>query len=147
MSVNIKNQKEIEDDFNTNIEIRRLFKVRKTLKRKKPEFNRYCHHKFKRLTKSWRRPRGLQSKQRRGILGKGAVVTIGYGSPSLVKGLHPSGYDELLVYNVNDLSLISPEYEAIRIASSVGAKKRIEIINKAKELDIKILNSCLKMES
>jgi len=50
-------------------EFRRLFKVRKVLKGKKPTFRRQCHHKFKRLKTSWRRPRGLQSKQRRGYLG------------------------------------------------------------------------------
>lgn len=128
----------------TDIEIKRLFKIRKIQKRKKPEFNRYCHHKFKRLNKSWRRPRGLQSKQRRGVLGKGAIATVGYGSPSLVRCLHPSGFDECLIYTIDEILLISPEYEAIRIGSSVGTKKKLEIMKKAKELNIKILNPCSK---
>ncbi|MBZ3936260.1 50S ribosomal protein L32e [Methanimicrococcus blatticola] len=121
-------------------EIRRLFKVRKVQKGKKPSFHKQNHHKFKRLTKAWRRPRGLQSKQRRGYLGKGAIATVGYGSPVLTKGLHPSGYDEILVYNVDDLVLVDPEYEAVRIGGTVGGKKKAAIVAKAKEFNIKVLN-------
>ncbi|WNY24047.1 hypothetical protein MmiHf6_13720 [Methanimicrococcus hongohii] len=121
-------------------EFRRLFKVRKVQKARKPSFHKQNHHKFKRLTKSWRRPRGLQSKQRRGYLGKGAIATVGYGSPVLTKGLHPSGYDEVLVYNVDDLVLVDPEIEAVRIGGKVGAKKRAAIVEKCKEFDIKVLN-------
>jgi len=121
-------------------EFRRLFKVRKVQKAKKPSFHKQCHHKFKRLTKAWRRPRGLQSKQRAGILGKGAMATVGYGSPVLTKGLHPSGYDEVLVYNVDDLVLVDPEFEAVRIGGQVGGKKRAAIVEKAAEFNIKVLN-------
>ena len=121
-------------------EFRRLFKVRKVQKAKKPSFHKQCHHKFKRLTKAWRRPRGLQSKQRAGILGKGAMATVGYGSPVLTKGLHPSGYDEVLVHNVDDLVLVDPEFEAVRIGGQVGGKKRAAIVEKAAEFNIKVLN-------
>lgn len=121
-------------------EFRRLFKVRKVQKSKKPSFHKQCHHKFKRLTSAWRRPRGLQSKQRRGYLGKGAIATVGYGSPVLTKGLHPSGYDEILIHNVDDLVLVDPEFEAVRIGGKVGAKKRAAIVEKCKEFNIKVLN-------
>ncbi|MDR0767623.1 MAG: 50S ribosomal protein L32e [Methanosarcinales archaeon] len=121
-------------------EFRRLFKVRKVLKGKKPSFQRQCHHKFKRLTNVWRRPRGLQSKQRRGYKGKGAIATVGYGSPVLTKGLHPSGYDEVMVHNVDDLVLVDPEIEAVRIGGKVGGKKRAAIVEKCKEFNIKVLN-------
>ena len=121
-------------------EFRRLFKVRKVQKAKKPTFRKQCHHKFKRLTKAWRRPRGLQSKQRAGILGKGAMATVGYGSPVLTKGLHPSGYDEVLVHNVDDLVLVDPEFEAVRIGGKVGGKKKAAIVAKAAEFNIKVLN-------
>ena len=121
-------------------EFRRLFKVRKVQKAKKPTFRKQCHHKFKRLTKAWRRPRGLQSKQRAGILGKGAMATVGYGSPVLTKGLHPSGYDEVLVHNANDVFYVDPEFEAIRISGKVGGKKKAHILAVAAEHNIKVLN-------
>ena len=144
MNNNQKNEtKKMFIDFN----IKRLFNIRKIQKKKKPKFNRYCHHKFKKLNKSWRKPRGLQSKQRKKILGKGHIVSIGYGSPVLVSKLHPSGYQEHLINNIYELQLISTDIEAIRIASSVGMKKKIEIIKKAKEMNIKILNPFKEKEN
>lgn len=121
-------------------ESKRLFNVRKVQKGKKPQFKRTCSHKFKRLDSNWRRPRGLQGKQRRKYLGKGAVAQVGFGSPIAVKGLHPSGYADVLVYTVADLELVDPSYEAIRIASKVGSKKKAMILAKAEELSIKVLN-------
>lgn len=121
-------------------ESRRLFNVRKVQKGKKPQFKRTCSHMFKRLDSNWRRPRGLQGKQRRKVLGKGTVVQVGFGSPVAVKGLHPSGYADVLVSNVADLELVDPSYEAIRIAAKVGAKKKVMILAKAEELSLKVLN-------
>ena len=123
---------------------KRLLKVRRRLKARKPEFKRYCAHKKLRLrNKSWRRPRGLDNKLRIRYGGKKSgriVVNAGFGSPKAVRGLHPSGYEEVLVHNPMELDKINPERQAIRIASNVGMKKRLAIEDKAKELGLKILN-------
>ena len=121
-------------------ESKRLFKVRKVLKGKKPHFNRTDSHKYKRLDSNWRRPRGLQGKQRKHIKAKGALAQVGYGSPVAVKGLHPSGYADVLVRNVGDIDAIDATIEAIRIARTVGAKKKSAIEEKAAQLGIKVLN-------
>jgi len=121
-------------------ESRRLFKLRKVLKGKKPHFNRTDSHKYKRLDSNWRRPRGLQGKQSKHIKAKGALAQVGYGSPVAVKGLHPSGYADILVRNVGDVDAIDATIEAIRIARTVGAKKKAVIEEKAAELGIKVLN-------
>lgn len=121
-------------------ESRRLFKLRKVLKGKKPHFNRTDAHKYKRLDSNWRRPRGLQGKQRKHIKAKGALAQVGYGSPVAVKGLHPSGYADILVRNVGDVDAIDATIEAIRIARTVGAKKKAVIEEKAAKLGIKVLN-------
>jgi len=123
---------------------KRLLRVRRRLKARKPEFKRYCAHKKLRLrNKSWRRPRGLDNKLRIRYGGKKSgriVVNVGFGSPKAIRGLHPSGYEEVLIYNPNELEKIDPERQAIRIASQVGMKKRLAIEDKAKELGLKILN-------
>jgi len=121
-------------------ESRRLFRVRKVQKNKKPDFKRADSHKIKRLDSNWRRPRGLQGKQRRHIRAKGALVKPGYGSPAAVKGLHPSGYAEVLVNTVADVDNVDASIEAVRIARTVGARKKSMIEAKAAELGIKILN-------
>nr|WP_321497525.1 50S ribosomal protein L32e [uncultured Methanolobus sp.] len=120
--------------------VKRLFKVRKIQKHKKPQFKRTESHKYKRLDDNWRRPRGGQGKQRRGIKAKGAVAQVGYGSPAAVKGLHPSGYAEILVCTVSQLDNVNAEVEAIRIAAKVGGRKKALIEAKAAELSIKVLN-------
>jgi large subunit ribosomal protein L32e len=129
-----------EGTLDMDSESRRLFNVRKVLKGKKPQFKRAAYHKFKRLDSNWRHPRGIQGKQRRKYISKGALAQVGYGSPVAVKGLHPSGYSDVLISSVDELELIDPSYEAIRIASTVGARKKAIIITKAEELGIKILN-------
>ncbi len=126
------------------MEHKRLLKVRRRQKARKPEFRRYCWNKKLRLrNKSWRRPRGMFNKLRKRYGGKwsGRIpVNVGFGSPKAVRGLHPSGYEEVLVYNPSDLDKIDRERQAVRIASCVGMKKRLAIEDKAKELGIKVLN-------
>ncbi|HHV25395.1 MAG TPA: 50S ribosomal protein L32e [Methanosarcina sp.] len=126
--------------LDTDSEFRRLFNVRRVQKGKKPQFKRAACHKFKRLDSNWRRPRGLQGKQRKKYVSKGALAQAGYGSPVAVKGLHPSGYSDVLISSAAELELVDASYEAIRIASTVGARKRAIILIKAEELGIKVLN-------
>jgi len=119
---------------------KRLLNTRKQQKSKKPTFKRTDSHKKKKLDDNWRRPRGLQSKLRRRFASKGAVVQVGYGSPKAVRGLHPSGFEEVMVRNQNDLQPIDPSYQAARIARTVGVRKRQMIEEIAKSREIKILN-------
>jgi len=115
-------------------------KVRARAKNKKPAFVRAESWKYDRFSISWRRPRGLDNKIRRKIKGWPAGVSVGYKGPKIARGLHPSGYREVLVYNVNDLSAVDPNTQAVRIAHTVGKRKRALVIAEAKKLNIKILN-------
>ncbi|MFP4655409.1 MAG: 50S ribosomal protein L32e [Methanohalobium sp.] len=122
-------------------ESKRLFNVRKVQKSKKPDFRRADSHRVLRVPPSWRKPKGKNSKLRKNIKAKGSLVKVGYGSPEVVKGLHPSGYTEVLVKNPKDVeNVIDASTEAIRIGRTVGAKKRSMIEEKASELGIKVLN-------
>ncbi|NYB52752.1 MAG: 50S ribosomal protein L32e [Methanobacteriaceae archaeon] len=107
---------------------------------KKPKFRRQEWHRYKKLGTKWRKARGKLSKARRYQARKPALPTIGYCSPHATKGLHPSGYRDVRVCNVKDLEKLDPEVHAARISSTVGLRKREVIIDKAKELKIKILN-------
>jgi large subunit ribosomal protein L32e len=116
----------------------RLLKVRARQKAKKPEFNRHDSHKKKKLSTSWRKPRGLHNKLRQQVAAKGRLVRPGFGSPKAVREYHPCGLREVLVNNVKELE--GAQGCAVRIASSVGMKKRLEIQNKASEIGLKVLN-------
>jgi large subunit ribosomal protein L32e len=57
-----------------------------------------------------------------------------------VRGIHPSGKEEVHVYNVGDLSIVDPETQVARIGGSVGLRKRVKIVQEAELQGIRILN-------
>ena len=77
---------------------------------------------------------------RRRVQGHPRLVKIGYSTPKRDRALHPSGFRELLIHNSDELIGINPKTEAVRIASTVGEKKKLTIMAKAEELAVKILN-------
>lgn len=105
-----------------------------------PDFKRQDHHKKKRTPESWRRPRGNLSKQRRGVKGKGQTVEAGYRTPKAVRGRHPSGFQEVRVANTDDLEGVDGDTHAVRIASTVGERKRERIEEEAEDAGIRVLN-------
>ncbi|MBN2735293.1 MAG: 50S ribosomal protein L32e [Methanomicrobiaceae archaeon] len=115
----------------------RLIKARNA---QRGSFKRQGLSRKKKLDDTWRRPRGLQSKQRRQKKCKGSHPQPGFGSPRAVRGMHPSGYEEVLVFNVADLEGLDAETQAIRISATVGGRKRVDIQAKADEVPLKILN-------
>ncbi|MDI6807212.1 MAG: 50S ribosomal protein L32e [Candidatus Aenigmarchaeota archaeon] len=108
--------------------------------KKKPKFERWMSRAYKRVKPSWRRPRGRQSKIRIKEKAKLRMPTPSYGVPKRLRYLHPSGLREVLIHNVDELLRVNPKGEVARIASKVGKKKRTEIIKKAEELKVRILN-------
>ena len=109
------------------------------------KFRRQGTKYLKRLGEKWRAPKGKQNKLRQHQKSKGHYPHPGYGSPLSLKSLHPSGYQEIMVRNLKDLEKVG-EKQAIRIASTIGRKKRIEIMKIVGERKLKILNP-LKQEA
>jgi len=110
------------------------------LRKRKPKFRRQEWFRFKRLGEVWRKPRGRDSKMRRGIRGKPAMPSVGYRMPKRLRGLHPSGMVEVLVHNLDKLRRVDPKRQVVRIASAVGGRKRKQILELAKELGVRVLN-------
>ena len=129
-----KKKAELSDD------IKKYLPIREELKKRTPHFYREEWFRYKKLGKSWRRPDGISSKMRRNFKYRPNRVRVGYRGPKKTRGLHPSGFQEIMVYNTNDLEAIDPKTQAARIGGAVGTRKRIEIEKKASELDIRILN-------
>ena len=121
-------------------EMKRLLNVRKKQKSKKPEFKQTDSHKKKKLADYWRKPDGIHNKTRYALKGKTPLVEAGYGSPAAVRGLHPSGFEEVLVRTPKDIESLKVGRQAARIARTVGSRKRAIIEKKAAELGLKILN-------
>jgi len=118
----------------------KALRARKRVKKKKPTFVRSESWRYVKLKESWRRPRGLDHKMRRKIKGWPPTVSVGYKGPKVARGLHPSGYKEVLVHNAKEIANIDPKTEVARIAHTVGKKKRVQILAEAKKCKVFILN-------
>jgi large subunit ribosomal protein L32e len=111
---------------------------------RRPRFNREESWRYKRVKSAWRSPRGKTSRVRRSKDGWPAVVKIGYSRPAAMRGIHPSGLRDVLVYRPSDLDKLDANTQVARIAHTVGERKRVAIVEEAKKKDIRILNPGLK---
>ena len=93
-------------------------------------FKRQEYARYKKLGIKWRRPRGKTSKMRRYEAGKPDMPAIGYITPKAERGLHPSGFKDVLVCNMEDLLNIDPATEAARISASIGKRKKDMMLEK-----------------
>ena len=65
----------------------------------------------------------------------------GYRAPKKVRGLHPSGLEDILIMHIKDLENLTPEKHGIRISARLGARKRIKVVEHAQDLGFKVFNT------
>ncbi len=120
----------------------RLLKLRRTLDTQRPIFGRQAANRYFRIGRdgAWRRPRGLQSKQRRHYGYRSQIVSVGYRSPARVRGLVPSGFRPVIVRTTADLEGLNATVEAAVIARTVGTRRRLALEEDARRLGIRVLN-------
>ena len=122
-------------------ETKEALALRAAQKKATPSFRRTEWFRYKRLSRSgWRKPHGMDNKQRRNYRYRGSLVRIGHGKVKAANGIHPSGFEEVMVHNSSDLEQIDPETQAARVGSTVGGRKRENIHSRADELGIRVLN-------
>ena len=119
----------------------KLLSARRRVAERRPKFIRQESWRYDRLAENWRKPKGKDNKMRQQKAGVPAIVKVGYRGPRIARGLHPSGYTDNVVHNVIEVAKLDPKKDAARLGHTVGKRKRIEIIAKANELGIKILNA------
>lgn len=116
----------------------KLLKLRKEMKSKKPDFIRQNKGK-KSLKLCWRQPKGGHSKLRMKKGGHLPHPSMGFSSPKAVRHLHPSGLKERIISNINQLNTLQKN-EGIIISARVGLRKKLDLLNKIKELKLPLLN-------
>jgi len=115
---------------------------RQEIKGHNPDFVRPESWRYVRLQTNWRKPKGIDHHQRKQkSRGRPGLVKVGYGGPKEARGLHPSGFTDNLVHNLNDLEKLDPKKDGVRFGHSVGTRKRKEIVVKAVERKFKIFNA------
>jgi len=110
-----------------------------TGKRKKPRFTRQDAHKKAKLPGSWRKPRGLQSKLRLKRRGYVRPISIGYGSPKATRGM-VKGLVPVIITVAADYEGLDAKQHGAIISSTLGSRRREQLITLAKEKGITVLN-------
>ena len=132
----VPRQKPVLDD-----ETKAALLTRKSQRSSMPKFRRQEWFRYYRLARTgWRKPNGYQSKQRLNMKYRTPMVRIGHRKIASVRGLHPSGFEEVLVKTPSDLEGLNPDSQAVRVSAGVGNRKRTIIHNRADQLGLRILN-------
>ncbi|MHA1965016.1 MAG: 50S ribosomal protein L32e [Candidatus Thorarchaeota archaeon] len=118
----------------------RILKIAKQKKKRMPKFRHEQAHRWIRVSDSWRKLRGIDSATREKRKGRIAMVSSGYRTPKAVRNLHPSLFVEVRIHRASELEELDPEVHAVRIASTVGFRKRQEIIAVADAKLLRVLN-------
>ncbi|CAG8842933.1 6455_t:CDS:1, partial [Gigaspora margarita] len=92
---------------------------------------------------SWRKPKGIDNRVRRRFKGQLPMPKIGYGSNKKTRYLMPNGFKKFLVSNVKELELLLMHNKtyAAEIAHNVSSRKRIAIIDRAQQLNVRVINA------
>ncbi len=120
--------------------LKKLVEMRDEIAEHRPAFVRQESWRYVRIKPMWRKPKGVDSKMRRQDKGWPKLVRVGYRGPSEARYLHPSGHYEVLVHNSRELETVVPGRDVARIGRTVGARKRVLILKRAKELGINVVN-------
>merc|ERR1712196_452479 len=110
----------------------------KIVKKKTNKFKRHQSDLHARVSESWRRPKGIDSRVRRKFKGKVLMPNIGYGSNKKTRHVLPDGFKKFLMYN---------RTYAAEVAHSVSRKTREAILERAKVLDINVTNAAARMRT
>ena len=113
------------------------------LKRRKPRFLNLARYWKLGAVKSWRKPRGIDNKQRLKLKSRPKHPVIGYKNPDGARGIHPSGRRPFVVHNVRELREVAERYGSsavVYIASTVGGRKRSQMREEAERLGIPLAN-------
>jgi len=119
---------------------KRLIELRKLKNKKRPSFRRVESWRYKRVKDSWRKARGIDSQTRKKTKAGVKSPTIGYRNPKKVRGLHPSGFEEIRVSTIQEIKNLNKNHHAIKISGKLGAKKRIALIDYCQKRSFRILN-------
>jgi large subunit ribosomal protein L32e len=120
--------------------VNKALKIRAKIDSVRPDFIRSEHTRFPRLGKKWRSSKGIRSKMRLKKRSRAPIVETGYRGPALVRGVRMDGKVEVMAFRVEDLAKVDKEKQVVRISGNVGKRKRKDILEKAKALEITVLN-------
>lgn len=113
---------------------------------KHPKFTRQNRSQIKRVGEAWRKPRGIDNKQRVMKKWAGFLPAIGYRGQKELRGTR-NGKMLIVVNNEAEIAKCkAPAKCAAYIGRTVGKKKRAVLLEAAAKIGLKILNSKQKKD-
>ena len=127
----------------------RSLKHKRITKKRTKTFNRFESDDFNKLDRSWRRPLGIDNPMRRRFRGQRSVPKIGFGSDRRTRHLLKSGFKKFLITNLKDLEILLTNNRTFagEIAHNISARKRVQIIKRAVELNVRLTNARGKVKT
>src|SRR5207244_627559 len=104
--------------------LKQLLALRSAKNAARPKFRRQEWFRYRMFGDEWRKPQGGQSKLRRHFGYRWNLPSIAYREPRAVRGLHPSGFQEILVQNERQLEGLDVTKQAVRNAHGVRTRKQ-----------------------
>ncbi|KAH8739111.1 60S ribosomal protein L32 [Cryptosporidium ryanae] len=118
-------------------------KPKKTIVKKRTKrFTRFQSDRFLRVKPNWRKPKGIDCRVRRKFKGNYLMPKIGYGSNSKTRKMLPNGLYKFTVSNPQEVHMLLMHNKTfcVEIASGVSSRKRREILERAEQLNLTVLN-------
>jgi large subunit ribosomal protein L32e len=116
---------------------------RKIIKKRRTHEDNFHSHQWVKVPNSWRKPKGIDGRQRRRFKGTGKEPKIGYGSNKRTRNILPNGFYQFMVSNVADVEtlMMNNRKYCATIAHNVGRKTRLAICARAEQLNIRVTNA------
>merc|ERR1711877_45451 len=98
----------------------------KIVKKRTKKFTRHQSDRYNKLSRNWRKPKGIDNRVRRRFKGMYVMPNIGFGSAKNTRHMLPTGFRKVLVHNVKELEVLMMQNKKFcaKIAHGVSAKNR-----------------------
>lgn len=113
------------------------------------QFVRFHSDQFLRVKRSWRKPRGIDSRVRRKFRGNRIMPEVGYRTAKDTRFVLPNGFRKFVVTNEKDLEvlLMHNRTYCAELARNLSAKTRKQLLQRANELNLKVTNANARLRA
>merc|ERR1711973_108065 len=121
----------------------------KIVKKRTKKFTRHQSDRYNKLSRNWRKPKGIDNRVRRRFKGMYVMPNIGFGSAKNTRHMLPTGFRKVLVHNVKELEVLMMQSKKFcaEIAHGVSAKNRKVLVERAQQLCIRVTNANARLRS
>merc|ERR1712080_609587 len=121
----------------------------KIVKKRTKKFTRHQSDRYNKLSRNWRKPKGIDNRVRRKFKGMYLMPNIGYGSAKNTRHMLPTGFRKVVVHNIKELEVLMMQNKKFcaEIAHGVSAKSRKTIAERAQQLCIRVTNANARLRS